>query len=114
MLIETVAAFIVLEIASGFLKENGKEIYQKTKALLTPEELITLDLLEQVPDSPNLQAEVTAALEKHLEAKPDLTEELNRLVEQYKNSGGQTSINRQLGSENYNIQNSPNSKIDRR
>lgn len=36
MTFTTIATFISLEIASGFLKEHGKEIYHKVKDLLTP------------------------------------------------------------------------------
>jgi hypothetical protein len=76
----TVATFISLEIASGFLKEHGKEIYHKAKGLLTPTELTTLGLLEQYPDSKKLQGEVANAFETHLKSNPDITNELNKLI----------------------------------
>ncbi|MGC2235266.1 MAG: hypothetical protein WA584_03845 [Pyrinomonadaceae bacterium] len=112
MLIETVAAYIALEIASGFLKEHGKEIYHKAKGLLTPGEITTLGLLEQYPDSQKLQGEVAAALETHLQSNPAAAEELSELVNQLKAASNKTSYNYQQGETNINIQNSEGSRID--
>jgi ascorbate-specific PTS system EIIC-type component UlaA len=32
--LETIVGFISIQVASGFLKEHGKEIYQKVKGVL--------------------------------------------------------------------------------
>ena len=53
---EMIVGFISLQVASGFLKEHGKEIYHKVKGLLTDDELISLNLLEKYPESKELQA----------------------------------------------------------
>lgn len=112
MLIETVASYIALEIASGFLKEHGKEIYHKAKDLLTPEEITTLNLLEQYPDSPKLQGEVAAALETRLQSNPIIAEELSELIKQLKSASNKTNINIQQGESNVNIQGNENSPIN--
>jgi hypothetical protein len=75
-----VATFIVLEIASGFLKEHGKEIYHKAKGLLTPEEIITLDLLEKYPESKELQGEIETVLEAHFKANPKISKDVEELL----------------------------------
>ncbi|HKQ04140.1 MAG TPA: hypothetical protein VJ464_03340 [Blastocatellia bacterium] len=76
----TIASFIAVQVASGFLKEHGKEIYQKVKGILTPEELITLGLLEKHPQSKELQGEVATAVQTHLKTDPGLAQELETLI----------------------------------
>src|SRR5260370_662426 len=76
----TIATFVSLEVASGFLKAPGQDIYQKVKKLLTPQELISLDLLEKYPQSKELQGEVATAVQRHLETNPDITKELEAFL----------------------------------
>jgi hypothetical protein len=80
----TVATFICLQIASGFLKENGKEIYGKVKELLRPEEFITLNLLENEPGSGELQQQVAGLIATQLAANPDLAQECEALLEKFR------------------------------
>ncbi|MDQ6786764.1 MAG: hypothetical protein M3033_08130 [Acidobacteriota bacterium] len=89
----TIASFISLEIASGFLKEHGKEIYHKAKGLLTPEEITTLDLLEKYPKSKELQGEIETALEKHLKANPEISEDFEKLLVKLKKTNPTKIIN---------------------
>jgi hypothetical protein len=76
----TIATFIALQIASGFLKENGKDIYEKVKSVLTSDELISLNLLEAHSDDKALQSEVAIAVQRHLETNPDIVRELETLI----------------------------------
>lgn len=86
MAIETLALMVVVylaaNVATGFLEEPGKELYQKVKGLLKPDEMIKLNLLEQVPDSPKLQGEVATALDAHLQANPAIAAQLEALLKQ--------------------------------
>lgn len=75
-------SFIALQIATGGLKEIGKEIYGKVKDSLKPDEIIKLDLLEKYPESKELKGEVVEVLTKHLETTPELAKELNELLKQ--------------------------------
>ena len=110
--VTTIAAFISLEVASGFLKESGKEIYHKVRASLTPEELITLDLLEQHPDNKELQEEVASKLKAHLETKPDMAEELRALLTQLPGFAAKRNAIAQTGTGNIALQDVHGSKID--
>jgi hypothetical protein len=102
--ISTIASFISLEIARGFLKEHGKDIYDKAKQLLTPDELISLNLLESHPQDQELQNRVRTAFERHLAANPTATEELSVLVTQLSQSDeSQKNIN-QCGDRNVAVQ----------
>jgi hypothetical protein len=74
--------FICLGIVGGTLKEVGKDIYEKAKSLLPDNELITLKLLEENPESLDFQNAVTKLLIPHLEAKPEVAKELTALLKQ--------------------------------
>ena len=108
----TIATFIGLEIASGFLKEHGKEIYHKAKSLLTPDELITLNLLEKYPQSKELQSEVTSALQAHLEANPDIAQELEVMLNKLPAFEAKQNAITQTGDGNIAVQDIHGSKID--
>jgi hypothetical protein len=82
----TIATFISLQIASGFLKEHGKEIYGKVKELLRPEELVTLNLLENQPGSAELQQQVAGLIGTQLGANPDLARECEALLKEFRAS----------------------------
>lgn len=118
MAFETLAlmlvTYIAANVATGFLEEPGKELYQKVKGLLKPDEMIKLNLLEQVPDSPKLQGEVAAALDTHLKASPDIAEQLEKLLEGVNQTSVNTStnFNQQQGETNTNIQGNQNSNIN--
>lgn len=104
----TIATFISLEVASGFLKEHGKDIYQRVKNLLTPEELISLDLLEKYPHSKELQGEVATALKTHLEADPDIAKELEALLAKLPAAATKQNTLTQTGDANISVQGSHN------
>ena len=108
----TIATFISLQVASGFLKEHGKEIYQKVKGLLTPEELISLDLLEKYPESKELQGEVATALETHLGANPDVAQELTALLEKLPAFEAKQNTITQTGDGNTAVQDIHGSEIN--
>jgi hypothetical protein len=78
--LEMIVGFISLQVASGFLKEHGNEIYHKVKGLLTDDELISLNLLEQYPESKELQDRFAGELKAHLETNPDIAEQLEGLI----------------------------------
>ncbi|HEY0725864.1 MAG TPA: hypothetical protein VGD41_18090 [Pyrinomonadaceae bacterium] len=80
----TIATFISLQIASGFLKEHGKEIYGKVKELLRPEELVTLNLLENQPGNAELQQQVAGLIGTQLEANPGLARECEALLNEFR------------------------------
>jgi hypothetical protein len=80
MNLETIVGFISIQVASGFLKEHGKAIYQKVKSVLTDDELISLNLLEAHPENKELQGEVAAQLKAHLETNPAIAEEMEALI----------------------------------
>jgi hypothetical protein len=80
----SIATFISLEIASGFLKEHGKEIYGKVKEVLRPEELITLNLLENQPESGELQQRLAGLIGTQLAANPNLARECEALLNQFR------------------------------
>jgi len=109
-----VIAYISLGITGGFLEEHGKEIYHKAKDLLTPDEMITLNLLEKYPENKDLQSEAATALETHLKANPDVAEQLEKLLETANQTPANTSINlnRQDGEINTNIQGNQNTHIN--
>lgn len=108
----TIATFISLEVASGFLKEHGKELYHKVKALLTPQELISLNLLEKYPESKELQGEVTSALKTHLETNPDIAEELEALLVTLPAFAAKQNTIDQAGNGNIAVQDVHGSKIN--
>lgn len=108
----TIATFISLEVASGFLKEHGKEIYHKVKGLLTPEELISLNLLEKHPESKELQGEVAAALETHLRDDPGIAQELEALLARLPAFEAKRNAITQTGDGNTAIQDVHGSKIN--
>src|SRR5215213_2864051 len=78
--LEMIVGFISLQVASGFLKEHGKEIYHKVKGLLTDDELTSLNLLEKYPESKELQDRFAGELKAHLETNPDIAEQLEGLI----------------------------------
>ena len=108
----TVATFICLQIASGFLKEHGKEIYGKVKELLRPEELITLNLLENEPGSGKLQQQVAGLIATQLATNPDLAQECDALLEKFR--GSITIENRimQTGDDNIAMQGIHGSQVN--
>jgi hypothetical protein len=112
MILETVAAFIALEIASGFLKEHGKEIYHKAKDLLTPDEIITLNLLEKYPNSKELQGEVATSLETHLKSNPKIAKELEELIKQLPLSQVMRNTITQTGDSHIAVQDTKDSNIN--
>lgn len=112
MTFATIATFVSLEIASGFLKEHGKEIYHKVKELLTPDELISLNLLEKYPESRELQGEVATTLRTHLEANPDIAKELEALIEKLPTSETKQNTITQTGDGNTAVQDVHGSKIN--
>jgi|SRR5882724_13670249 len=79
----SIATFISLEIASGFLKEHGKEIYGKLKEVIRPDELITLNLLENQPGSAELQKQVAGVIGTQLAANPNLARECEALLKEF-------------------------------
>jgi hypothetical protein len=108
----TIASFVALQVASGFLKEHGKEIYQKVKSILTPEELITLGLLEKHPQSKELQGEVATAIQTHLEANPGIAQELEALIAKLPPVEAKQNTITQIGDENIGVQDVQDSKIN--
>ena len=107
----TVAAFVSLEVASGFLREHGKEIYQKVKSLLTPEELISLNLLENDPENKELRDEVASALESRLKADSNLRRELEEFFVKFPASVRKQNTITQTGYGNISFQDVQGSKI---
>lgn len=78
--LSTLATFISIEMARGFLKEPGKEIYERLKALLKPNELVSLNLFEQQPQDEEIRKNFTTVLETHLRANPEATRDLMSLL----------------------------------
>jgi hypothetical protein len=115
MALETLALMIVgyiaANVATGFLEEPGKELYQKVKGLLKPDEMIKLNLLEQVPDSPKLQNEVATALDTHLKANPDIAAQLEKLLKQIPASQIKQNTMTQTGNNNIGLQDITGSDI---
>ena len=108
----TVATFISLQIASGFLKEHGKEIYGKVKELLRPEELITLNLLENHPGNGELQQQVAGLIGKQLATNSDLARECETLLENFRASISIENQIRQTGDDNIAMQGIHGSQIN--
>ncbi|MDQ3801055.1 MAG: hypothetical protein M3384_16655 [Acidobacteriota bacterium] len=106
--------YIAANVATGFFEEPGKELYQKVKGLFTPDEMIKLNLLEQVPDSPKLQGELAAALDTHLKASPDVAAQLEELLKTINQTPANTStnFNQQQGKTNINIQGNQGSPVN--
>lgn len=102
--ITTVAEFISLQVAGGFLKEHGKEIYTKVRALLTPDELISLDLLEKQPANRELQDKVATTLARHLEANSDVVQDLTLLLKQLSTFEEKEVTITQIGNSNLALQ----------
>jgi hypothetical protein len=109
--LETIVGFISIQVASGFLKEHGKEIYHKVKGVLTDDELISLNLLEAHPEKKELQDKVAGQLKAHLETNPAIAEELEALIA--KLSGFELKQNElsQTGDGNIAVQDVHGSKI---
>lgn len=104
-------AYIALKIAEGGFEEIGKDIYGKVKNSLKPDELIKLNLLESNPEDNKLQGEVAEILAKRLEEKPEIAEQLQRLLQSVNQSS--VNINRQEGSEtNINVQGNQNTSFN--
>ena len=108
---ETIVGFISIQVASGFLKEHGKEIYQKVKSILTDDELISLNLLEANPENRELQEKVAAQLKAHLETNPSLAEELEALIATLRALGTKQNALSQTGDDNIALQDVHGSKI---
>lgn len=104
----TIAGFIAREAASGFLKEQSKDIYQKVKDLLKPEELISLNLLEKYPESKELQGEIASTLKTRLEENPDIAKELEVLLAKLPSSKTTHNTTTQKGNANISVQGSHN------
>jgi hypothetical protein len=107
--LETIVGFISVQVASGFLKEHGKEIYQKVKGVLTDDELISLDLLEAYPENKELQDKVAGQLKAHLETSPAIAEELEALIAKFETKQNALS---QTGDDNIALQDVHGSKIN--
>jgi hypothetical protein len=110
----TAVAYIAAHVATGFLEEPGKELYQKVKGLLKPDEMITLDLLEKYPENKDLQSEVASALETRLQANPDIAGQLEKLLKTVNQTSVNTStnFNQQQGETNTNIQGNQNTNVN--
>jgi hypothetical protein len=110
--LETIVEFISLEVASGFLKEHGEEIYHQVKALLTSDELISLNLLEKHPESKELQDEFACGLKAHLETNLGIAEQLEALIAELPASERKQNALSQTGEANIALQDVQGSKID--
>jgi hypothetical protein len=108
----SIATFISLEIASGFLKEHGKEIYGKLKEALKPEELITLNLLETHPDDRNFQQKVASSIGTHLASDPNLSRECEALLKEFQANIKITNEITQTGNGNVAMQEIHGSQIN--
>jgi hypothetical protein len=110
----TIVGYIAANVATGFLEEPGKELYQKVKGLLKPDEMITLNLLEKYPENKDMQSEVATALDTHLKANPDIAAQLEELLKTINQTPANTStnFNQQQGETNTNIQGNQNSNIN--
>lgn len=90
-----VVGFLIKEIASGALKEVGKEfIFKPVTNLLTPDELIQLNLFSDVPDSPSLHENATQILETRLNEYPQVVNQLTELIKQIPNVS--TIVNKEI------------------
>lgn len=108
----TIAGFISLQVASGFLKEHGKEIYHKVKALMTDDELISLNLLEKNPESKELQDEFASGLKAHLEKNPGVAQQLEALIANLPPFENKQNALSQTGDANIALQDVHGSKIN--
>ena len=109
--LETIVGFISIQVASGFLKEHGKEIYQKVKSILTEDELISLNLLEANPENKELQEKVAGQLKTHLETNPAIAEEFKVLIAKLRALGTKQNALSQTGDDNIALQDVHGSKI---
>jgi len=109
--LETIVGFISIQVASGFLKEHGKEIYQKVKGVLTDDELISLNLLEAHPEKKELQDKVAGQLKAHLETNPAIAEELEALIAKLPGFESKQNVLSQTGEGNIAVQDVHGSKI---
>jgi len=99
-----VVGFVVKEIASGALKETGKEfLFQPIKNILKPEELTTLNLFDEFPQSKELEGKVINILQTRLSENPEVTNQLTELIKQIQQSS-KTNINVQSGNESKSYQ----------
>jgi len=108
--LETIVGFTSLQVASGFLKEHGKEIYHKVKGLLTYDELISLNLLEKDPENKELQDEFANGLKAYLEKNPGVAEQLEALIAKLPFENKQNTLS-QTGDANIALQDVHGSKI---
>jgi hypothetical protein len=95
--ISSVTGFIISSIASGALKEAGKEhlykpIKEKVESLLTPEDLTVYNKFLDVPDSPTRQQNTTKLLETRLTENPNVANELAELINKLPQSEKTNSI----------------------
>lgn len=109
--LETIVGFISIQVASGFLKEHGKEIYQKVKGILTDDELISLNLLEANPENKELQDKVAGQLKAHLETNPAIAEEVEVLIAKLRVVETKQNALSQTGDDNIALQDVHGSKI---
>ena len=112
MNLATIVGFISIEVASGFLKEHGKEIYQKVKSILTDDELISLNLLEANPANKELQEKIAGQLKAHLETSPAIAEEFEALIAKLRVRGTKQNALSQTGDDNIALQDVHGSKIN--
>ncbi|HEX8249451.1 MAG TPA: hypothetical protein VF599_14830 [Pyrinomonadaceae bacterium] len=118
MAIETLAlmlvTYIAANVATGFFEEPGKELYQKVKGLLKPDEMITLNLLEKYPENKDLQGEVATALDTHLKANHEVAAQLEELLKTINQTSANTStnFNQQQGETNINVQGNQGSPVN--
>jgi hypothetical protein len=95
--ISSVTGFIISSIASGALKEAGKEhlykpIKEKVESLLTKEDLTIYNKFLDVPDSPTRQQNTTKLLETRLTENPNVANELAELINKLPQSEKTNSI----------------------
>ena len=110
--LEMIVGFISLQVASGFLKEHGKEIYHKVKGLLTDDELISLNLLEKYPESKELHDRFAGELKAHLETNPDIAKQLEGLIKKLPSFEKKQNALSQTGEANIALQDVHGSKIN--
>jgi len=109
----TAIGFIAGEIASGGLKEIGKEVYQAVKGAFKPEEFTFLELLEKYPENKDIQAEVAGKLEQCLIESPEAMDQLQLLLAKANQQSALNSynVNNQKGKININVQGNQNSPV---
>lgn len=107
----TAIGFIAGEIASGGLKEIGKEVYQAVKGVFKPEEFTFLQLLEKYPENPDIQTETAGKLEENLAENPGTAAKLHDLLKQVSDLQIKQNTITQTGDGNIAVQDITSSDI---